>query len=372
MKAILAIVIAMILTGIAGPAHAASLGRYCSVSYAGGGWAFESATNLTFDPCADIQKKSGAGTIARAGLYSVSAVNNVVARCNTQSTYVLIFQGVGNGPLTAAFNRAVKDKQRYCVFTVAARELAIFNAPFSLATSYTHVTGVDFARSPYNTLDLLHDFGRVGGSTHATKVDWMARDESSTSFINDHDGHDILINTGTVLHAVAAGSVLAARFRDVQIACGRSDKQGEVWIQHRVSGITGAVTTTATPSPYDELFVTFYAHLSKIQVSQRQVVAQNAVLGLSGSTGCSSAPHVHFGTFKVSNTASFYRYPTVINTDFSKGKDQNSSNLYKVMIDPYGFYPPKGFDPWAWKAFPQGALSVNLWKPGQAPNTGTW
>jgi hypothetical protein len=374
MKSVYAVLVAALVSaGFAEPSHAA-LGRYCSVSYTGGGWAFESATNLTGDPCADIKTKHGnSGKIERAGLYSTNKTNNVVARCNIKQSYVLLFVGTGNGPLTAAYDRAVHDKQKNCIFTVAPRELALFNSPFSLGVNYTHITGVDFARSPYKTLDLAHDFGRPGASTHASVVDWKARDESGVGFIDDHDGHDILIKTGTVLRSVAAGRVLAARFRDVEIACGRPDKQGEVWIEHRVSGKTGKVSSSVVrETDYDEYFVTFYAHESKIVVKPNQIVAQGTEIGLSGSTGCSSAPHIHFGTFRITNTAAFYVYPSVINTLFGKGKDQNSSNLYKVMIDAYGFYPPKGFDPWAWKAYPQGALSINLWNSGQAPNTGNW
>src|SRR5439155_14461094 len=137
---------------LAGHANAATLGRYCSVTYPSGGWALEYFTDLTSDPCKDIKNKDGpGGTIARAGLWSVSGVNNVVARCNASASYVLIYQGVGTGPFKAAFDQAVKDKQQNCVFTGAARELPIFTAPFPLSTGYTHLTGVDFARSPYNT-----------------------------------------------------------------------------------------------------------------------------------------------------------------------------------------------------------------------------
>jgi murein DD-endopeptidase MepM/ murein hydrolase activator NlpD len=123
---------------------------------------------------------------------------------------------------------------------------------------------------------------------------------------------------------------------------------------------------------YDEHFVTFYAHLSKIDVKTGDKVQQGQKIGLSGNTGCTTQPHLHFGTFKISNTAGYVEFPMQINTDFSAGEDQNSSNLWQVMIDPFGFYPTAGFDPWAWKAYPQGALSVNLWAPNQAPSTGNW
>lgn len=48
------------------------------------------------------------------------------------------------------------------------------------------------------------------------------------------------------------------------------------------------------------------------------------------------------------------------------------SNIGDVAIDPYGFDSRTGFDPWALVAFPKGALSVNLWKSGEAPDRGGW
>lgn len=41
-------------------------------------------------------------------------------------------------------------------------------------------------------------------------------------------------------------------------------------------------------------FVFIYAHLSDIQVEVGQQVGEGQILGLVGSTGCSSAPHLHF------------------------------------------------------------------------------
>lgn len=41
-------------------------------------------------------------------------------------------------------------------------------------------------------------------------------------------------------------------------------------------------------------------------------------------------------------------------------------------IDPFGWTAPSNIDPWAWRAFPDGALSVHLWQPGAAPSRGNW
>lgn len=44
-------------------------------------------------------------------------------------------------------------------------------------------------------------------------------------------------------------------------------------------------------------YQTLYAHLSSIRVRQGQTLAQGAVVGLLGSTGYSTGPHLHFGLF---------------------------------------------------------------------------
>ena len=41
-------------------------------------------------------------------------------------------------------------------------------------------------------------------------------------------------------------------------------------------------------------YVTFYAHLSAINVYPGQVVNQGQIIGATGNTGCSSGPHLHF------------------------------------------------------------------------------
>lgn len=44
-------------------------------------------------------------------------------------------------------------------------------------------------------------------------------------------------------------------------------------------------------------YQTLYAHLSAIRVRQGQTLSQGAVVGLLGSTGYSTGPHLHFGLF---------------------------------------------------------------------------
>ncbi len=85
----------------------------------------------------------------------------------------------------------------------------------------------------------------------------------------DHRALDIAAPTGTLVTAADRGVVLRAGWNN----------QGYgffVIIDHNID------------------YVTLYAHLSEVLVSEGQVVAQGQILGKVGSTGNSTGPHLHF------------------------------------------------------------------------------
>jgi murein DD-endopeptidase MepM/ murein hydrolase activator NlpD/outer membrane murein-binding lipoprotein Lpp len=83
-----------------------------------------------------------------------------------------------------------------------------------------------------------------------------------------HPGIDIAVPTGTPIHAAASGRVAIAG-----------------WVGGY--GNYTCIQHTASLS-------SCYGHQSSIQVSVGQNVSQGQVIGLSGSTGNSTGPHVHF------------------------------------------------------------------------------
>jgi murein DD-endopeptidase MepM/ murein hydrolase activator NlpD len=87
-----------------------------------------------------------------------------------------------------------------------------------------------------------------------------------------HRGVDLGVPTGTEVRAMAPGRV---RFAGIQRGFGNV-----VWIDHG-----GAV-------------ITVYAHLAAIRVRTGEAVEGGRVIGLSGSSGDVSAPHLHFEVWR--------------------------------------------------------------------------
>lgn len=85
-----------------------------------------------------------------------------------------------------------------------------------------------------------------------------------------HDGVDIGVGTGTSVRASLSGKV--------DMAGSNGGYGNYVGISHPLSGL-----------------YSFYGHLSKIQAHAGATIRQGAQLGLSGSTGVSTGPHLHWG-----------------------------------------------------------------------------
>lgn len=83
-----------------------------------------------------------------------------------------------------------------------------------------------------------------------------------------HNGVDIAIPSGTPVRPVAAGVVVYSG--------SRSGYGNTVIVEH------------------DNGIITLYAHNSRILVTEGQPVSPESVLALSGSTGRSTGPHLHF------------------------------------------------------------------------------
>jgi murein DD-endopeptidase MepM/ murein hydrolase activator NlpD len=200
-----------------------------------------------------------------------------------------------------------------CVPSEATANLyqPVFNRPFAGAAR----VGNDFD----------HDLPTADAANGYVLTLCGVRDSSQT---DGHDGYDFQMTSGTPLLAVAAGSVLYAGLEPPR-ACPQLGRTVQALLVE-------VVHLTAS----GDQFATVYGHLSRIDVATGDNVAGGTQVGLSGNTGCSGTPHLHFGVGR--KVAGEYRF-----------------------VDPYGWHGA-AVDPWERDA--RGTISSWLWKPGEAPS----
>ena len=147
--------------------------------------------------------------------------------------------------------------------------------------------------------------------------------------VDGHPGYDWRMPEGTPLLAVADAVVLTAGLEPPHF-CPQ--------LSRTVQALRVQLVHTA---PSGEVFVSAYGHLSRVDAQEGASISEGTVVGLSGNTGCSGTPHLHFGAAR-----------------------KISDNEY-VLIDPYGWHVATP-DPWEHDA--RGFASVWLWKDGAAPS----
>jgi hypothetical protein len=89
-----------------------------------------------------------------------------------------------------------------------------------------------------------------------------------TGSYQPHNGVDIAAPKGTPVYATAAGTVVGTSYQ---------------------TGLGNTIVIN-----HENGFVTYYGHLSKIMVAAGRKVERGEVVGLVGSTGYSTGPHVHY------------------------------------------------------------------------------
>lgn len=150
-----------------------------------------------------------------------------------------------------------------------------------------------------------------------------------------HTGWDWTLWHGTPVLAVADGEVVTAGVVP-PFYCPLPGFGREVSDQLAVEVVVR--------SPDGTRFRVGYHHLDRVEVQAGQQVRAGQRLGLSGNTGCSVGPHLHFEVVRLDGT--------------------NSGS--PAWVDPFG-WEGQSDDPWA--LHPDGAASLWLWKPGAAPPT---
>lgn len=148
-------------------------------------------------------------------------------------------------------------------------------------------------------------------------------------FYDSHTGWDFPMSVGTPILAAAKGQVIFS---------GREDPFFCPFLGTTVAGLWVVMSHT---SPHGEEIFTLYGHLSELIAEEGQSVGAGKRVGLSGNTGCSTGPHMHFEVIR--------RLPGPNNPGFDDA----------FSIDPFG-WQGAGRDPWA--IDPNGAVSPWMWK----------
>ncbi len=193
-----------------------------------------------------------------------------------------------------------------------APAVPLFTSPFAASDTFRLTNFFD------------HEFPNQFTDNNGYQLTWF--NETFTN-IDGHNGYDWVMPVGTPLLAVADGVVLVSDV-DAPFFCptlGRDvNDQRFVEIRHVTPG--GDVITSV------------YVHLESAWVATGESVVQGQEIGLSGNTGCSTEPHLHFHVWRITGT--------------------NSGT--PTRIDPFGWFALDKQDPWAMHA--DGAASINLWR----------
>ena len=370
--AILALLIGSLLTEVKAQnvpttAVPAGFGRYCSVSYPGGGWALLNYSDANSDPCKELLKPGSNGKIERAGLWAVNKENNVLRVCDGD---LGIYRQVGSGVIKLAFDEA--SGKKHCVFTVAPTAMPVFSKPYRVIFPVVETQVKTANARDFNPYDVLLSPTLFGQQVNPKCPDsqFIDRSGKQNCGINGHSAYDWAMPSGTQLRAVASGIVREARWRDVKSFangdaennCYKKSPQGEIYVEHQIG--TGE---------YAERFIVYYAHVSKLNVKTGDKVTSGQLLGSSGDTGCSSGPHLHFGVFRTTNLSGFRAL------DLTYPDTGYGVSAIQGQIDPFGWNAPQQIDPWAYKFLGDhkdpylgtvpnpGAFSINLWLAGENP-----
>ncbi|HOZ30038.1 MAG TPA: M23 family metallopeptidase [Bacteroidales bacterium] len=104
--------------------------------------------------------------------------------------------------------------------------------------------------------------------------------------VHMHHGIDMVAPTGTPVYAAGDGTIEEIENNNTNSGYGNS-----ILIDHGVNGLS-----------------TRYAHLSKIHVKKGQKVVRGQLIGEVGSTGLSTAPHLHYEIMIYGSTVNPLRY----------------------------------------------------------------
>ncbi|HUF68906.1 MAG TPA: peptidoglycan DD-metalloendopeptidase family protein [Longimicrobiales bacterium] len=227
-----------------------------------------------------------------------------------------VVTGVAEG---AAFIRATAGgHEAVLTVRVAPDSLPIFTAaPFE---------GSYFLWNPFD-----HDVPIWSGVSGSILI-WQG---FNVSGLEGHNGYDWAMPEGTPIFAVGDG-VVAAAGGEPPWSCPLLNDQ-------TVSALRVVIIHTA---PSGERFMSIYIHLARLDVEPLDSVVAGQQIGLSGNTGCSTGPHLHFEVRR----EFYHRAPPP---------------AMALVTDPNGWAGTQQ-DPWLLHG--RGGASTYLWAAGASPS----
>lgn len=343
-------------------------GNYCSVRNASGGGFGLLPQGAGSDPCQVFLDSNPTAIIERSGMYSLSGLNWVIGVCS--GNFITLRGGNGTQPFDLAFADAAARTN--CVFTATPGELPIFSRPYTGSHSGVGNTQ-SFNHDPYNIPIDVTDFGQTAGPYDACAIDNRGRSRSignpnavpstceyDNSGVNE-PAMDIDVTSSRQVVSTAAGRVSMAVPRHVPnyAPAGMDPYQREVFVRHQVGG-----------GRYAEIFTTYYAHMQDTAVRRGDVVSAGSIIGRVGTTGASTAEHLHLSVVRHRNLS----FRNAFEFRFEGGQHDRDASV--ATVDPWGWMAPQGVDPWAWRFRTHasepllddaGTFSSRLWINGEAP-----
>ena len=198
----------------------------------------------------------------------------------------------------------------YTPTPVPPNALSIFRKPFE----------GDFAITNHFDHEFPRQFEDANGFQRTT-------DNEVVGGIDGHDGYDFRLPEGTPLLAVADGEIVFAGSEEPFLCPLLNMTTSGLLVKLRVA--TGART-----------FDVKYLHLSRLDVALGDRVSAGQRIGLSGNTGCSTGPHLHF-------------------------EIEERTNNSRVVVDPFGWNSVAS-DPW--ESDSEGQASPLLWRVDSVPH----
>ena len=128
-----------------------------------------------------------------------------------------------------------------------------------------------------------------------------------------HDGVDMATQCGDIVHAAHDGVVLAAS-REYDAYMGWTSDIAPYYHLLDTKRWWNSLPIVIVIDDGDG-YRSIYAHEYKVTVKPGDLVTAGQVIGYEGATGNASGCHVHFGLFKVSETATFQLDPLIVARD---------------------------------------------------------